>query len=594
MRKLTRIIAVLTISLTVFFAVGGFAYYQEDISDELELPFFDDFSYGGKLPEEQFWVNKGTEISFVMAKNPPSTGVLVFDALDSKGKFYKDAAYSARCSGDTIESRPINLYYPNDKTIYLSFYYLAGGLGDRPEEGDSLCLDFYSPSMDAWFNVKRYEGLPQRDFKQEIINISEKKYLEKGFKFRFRNYFSPGTSMQPDLVSDCDFWLIDYVKLDINRSEIDTCYEDVSLTALPEIKIGDYQSVPWKHYLEEPQKEKLSYTIYYRNNDEKPRLLDSMQLILRQDTFSLGTYNMPSYMDFENNNDEFSFRFNSESADTLVCQMKVRIVSDVIYNDYPINNSVVFSKKFSDCYAYDDGTAEVAYGLYGEGSTGGLAAVKFHTLIPDRLNGVYIYFCPVFRDAQAEYFNLKVFNSIKGLPSAEIYSLDNVAVPKSETGKFVFFPFDELIQVTDTFFIGWEKLSPKIMAVGFDKNTVEPNNKFFNLNGTWRLSGEKGQIMMRPSFGNLKTGVENIGEGKKPQDVLVKIYPNPTTDYINIELKKSVSKQKFSVYSLSGKRVKDFFFEGNFMEIYLGDLPSGVYVVVSEGLKIRQKVLIIK
>jgi hypothetical protein len=564
-------------------------FFASEISaaeaDTLELPFFDDFSYTGDFPADSLWKNSGGSLSRYMGKNPPSIGVLVLDALNAAKQVYPEGYYGSSACGDTVESRPVNLYFPSNKTVYLSFYFQAGGNGDIPEKQDSLCLDFYSPSEKNWFNIKLYSSSPKNTFQQEMINISDEKFLQKGFRFRFRNYFSLGSMTQKDLVGNCDFWLIDYVKLDCNRTDRDTVYNDVSLTADPVVKFGEYTSVPWKHYLENPEKEKLTYSIFYRNNDKKARLLDSINLFLNGEKFALGSFNMPSYMDFENHNKDFSYVFRSESDTVSETEISVSLVSDVTAKDFLGNNSVTVKKEFRDCYAYDDGTSEAAYGLYGEGSQGGFAAVRFSPLMPDKLKGVYMYFCPVFRDAQADYFNLKVFNCKNGMPLTEIYSQNSVKVPKNETEKFVFIPFDNPVMITDTFFIGWEKLSKEILAVGFDKNTETPNNKFYNLNGVWKLSKEKGQIMLRPAFGVLSTETGDLKIADK-----IKIYPNPAETFLKIEgLPSGVKRVNF--YNLNAQKVKSALLNTDEAVISIENLKTGMYILDFEGLNIRKKII---
>ena len=110
----------------------------------------------------------------------------------------------------------------------------------------------------------------------------------------------------------------------------------------------------------------------------------------------------------------------------------------------------------------------------------------------------------------ADNFNLKIWNCDNGLPLSEIFSLDNVVVPKDNTGKFVFIPFDETVEVRDTFFVGWQKHSTSIIAVGFDLNTSTPNEKYFNIGNVWKKSNEIGQIMIRPSFGDIQTATNDI------------------------------------------------------------------------------------
>ena len=575
----------------MLFSLEVFAQDENSFKDTIELPFFDDFSYLSDSPSDKLWKNSGTTISRYMAKNPPSIGVLVFDCLDSLNQFYKHAYYGSVCSGDTIETLPINLDYQQNKTIFLSFALQAGGNGDMPEKQDSLCLDFYAPKEDCWVNIKQYSFSSKTEFSSQIINISEEKFLQKGFKFRFRNYFSLGSSSQKDLVSNCDFWYVDYVRLDKNRYEGDTLFSDVALTKEPIVKYGDYTLVPWKHYLEATNQEKLSYQIFYRNNDSKPRLLDSINLYLNGEKYALGSYNMPSYMDFENDNSDLNYRFTSLSDTVANIDIEVKLVSDVTSKDFPDNNYVLSKKTFYDSYAYDDGTAEAAYGLYGEGSQDGLVAVRFVSLKPDKLKGVYMYFCPVFQNAQADYFNIKVFNSLNGKPFVEIYSKNNVSVPKENPEKFVFFPFDNLVQITDTFYIGWQKLSKEIIAVGFDKTISGLDNKFYNLDGVWKQSKENGQIMIRPAFGYLTTAIEDLSKGNLRDKLQIKVYPNPAKEYFVVE-SDLVFSRRINIYNVFGQKVKSVFAEDSKIKISAMDLKSGMYILEIEGIEQKKKILI--
>ena len=594
---MNRLLRILTAAALGLLAVDATA--QED--DVLELPFFDDFSYIDTTPDAKRWVAHGTTVCYDLPKNPPSTGAMLLDALDSNGIFYNNARYGTTTAADTVESLPINLDYPGEKSIWLSFYYQRGGHGDRPEKGDSLVLDFYSPPEQKWQSVKLYEGGSSAPFEQEMINITDDKFLRKGFRFRFRNYISLGSSLAPDLVSNCDHWLIDYVSLDINRHNGDTVYKDVSLTNTPIIKIGDYQEVPWRHYVNSNIREKVNYTIHYRNNDNRARLLDSINLYLthdgKTDKYALGTFNMPSYMDFDNHNDDFAYTFKSQYDTIANYDVKVRLVSDATANDYPGNNEVTVRKTFSNCYALDDGSAEAAYGLHGEGSDGAMIAVKFNTYIPDKMYGVYMYFCPVYNNQQADNFDLKVWACEDGLPISEIATKANVEVPKDSTGKFIYIPFDYPIEVSDTFFVGWQKNETSIIAVGFDRNTSTPNHKYFNIGGDWKQSKELGQIMIRPVFGDVKTAISELGTPHQLTSKNLKIYPNPATDYITVESGAEYSGKPLTlmiVNARNGQVVKTLRDVEDGGEIAVDYLAAGAYIMVSPTTGASAKFLIIK
>ncbi len=548
--------------------------------DTLELPFFDDFSHAAGRPDPTLWTSNCVEINNHMPMDPPSTGALMLDALDGNKRFYSNARYGSATPADTIESAPINMQYQGNKSIYMSFYIQRGGLGDAPEDCDSLVLDFYSPTERKWNKVRAFNGGKATPFQQEIIHISENKYLQKGFRFRFRNYISLGSQLAPDLVGNCDYWLIDYVYIDKSRHETDTVYSDVSLTSLPEVLIGGYQEVPWRHYSSLKQKPGISYKINYRNNDSKARLLDSINLYLRHDgmadKYALGTYNMPKYMSFENENNNFEYTLASKRDSMAEYDIEVNLVSDALSSDYAPNNKVSIHKTLSNQYAYDDGTAEAAYGLQGEGASGGLVAVKYHTLMPDAIKGVYMYFCPIYGNRQAESFSLKIWECKDGKPGDAIYTKRNVQVPKGETEQWILVSVDEEVMISDTFFVGWEKDYNEMIAIGFDKNTTSANPKYYNIGGKWKQSKEPGQIMLRPAFGDITTPTHDIEGGAMAMRTRLKVWPNPASEFIRVD--GIAPNTAILIISTSGKPVMSTV-SGNSEEIDIQRLPAGTYII---------------
>ena len=565
-----------TVLLSAFCASAATA--QDD--EMLTLPFFDDFSYNASAPDNALWQNGGVTLSNTLPNRPPSIGAAVFDALNVDGEFYPAQYGTKYANGDTLTSKPIDLYYPGDNTIYLTFYYQPGGFGDAPENEDELMLDFYSPEDNEWSTVKTFPGSSCYGFRQESVAITQKCYLQKGFRFRFRNYFSLGSSKQADLVSNCDFWLVDYIKLDKLRSESDTVYQDVALTNCPEVKINNYITMPWSHYTKAADKVKVSYSVFYRNNDNEPRMLDSINLIFKakgiNDTLMLGSYNLPSYWDFaETKQFPYTFKSDQETADY---QIGVKLVSDVSQQDFAPNNTYFINKTFADYYAYDDGSAEAGYGIHGEGSTGSMVAVKFAPLVTDYIKGVYIYFNPTFRNAQAEFFHLKIWDNNNGIPGEELYSDFNLSLPKNDCGRFVFFPLKNPVALTDTFFIGWQKTQNEIINIGFDKSTTSIATNYYNINGQWKKSNEKGQIMIRPAFGTLSTDNDDIVANISESNELI-VSPNPAKDYIRVE----GAQHTLYILGATGVIVKTFAADNN-TEYDISNLAPGIYFAKSGNL----------
>lgn len=139
--------------------------YKKLVSYEaVKLPFVDDFSNYTVFPKSELWIDKQVYINRNFAINPPTLGVATLDCIDEHGLVYTHASKEA-FGADTLTSRPIRLdslfnpyrpIIPAD-SVYLSFYYQPGGgtlpewerIGNAPESGDSLILDFGYPTGDT-------------------------------------------------------------------------------------------------------------------------------------------------------------------------------------------------------------------------------------------------------------------------------------------------------------------------------------------------------------------------------------------------------------------------------------------------------------
>lgn len=76
----------------------------------------------------------------------------------------------------------------------------------------------------------------------------------------------------------------------------------------------------------------------------------------------------------------------------------------------------------------------------------------------------------------------------------------------------------------------------------------------------------------------------------------LKIYPNPTSESLNIDLTTNHANEEIqvSVYSLAGNLVKQARFQGKTQRLNVGELENGVYIISvhSNGIAERQKLII--
>ncbi|MBK7148525.1 MAG: hypothetical protein IPH78_06780 [Bacteroidetes bacterium] len=161
--------------------------------------------------------------------SPPTIGVVTLDGLNEYGLPYNNTNTSTFGDADYFTSYPINLSGLSvGDSVYLSFFYEGKGLGDKPEVGDSLILEFRDVGgvWDSVWGTPGYATLAAvpNVFQQVLVLVPDRpiqnSYFHNSFQFRFRN--------KAALYGAVDQWHIDYVKLDAGRSAVDTIIQDIA------------------------------------------------------------------------------------------------------------------------------------------------------------------------------------------------------------------------------------------------------------------------------------------------------------------------------------------------------------------------------
>ena len=550
----------------------------------LSIPFFEDFSDSYYYPDTNKWADNLVFINGTYPVDPPSVGVATLDAVDNTGNFYPEAGYGNSFEADKLTSKPINLDYPSDNSIFLSFYYQPQGLADNPESQDTLFLDFYAPELDRWDKAWTQTGYPLSNFKQKIIQISDSKYLKDGFRFRFRNKATLSGQNEPSEAINCDHWNIDYIYLNRNRTINDTIAPDIAFVYPMASILRNYESMPWKHYLSNPSGQ-LSNNVSasLQNNDNKSRLIDSLYFVFYDnsgsepnDTLTAGSHDIlpgeqkkfnPPYTDIYN--------FITNSVDSASFDIKARFVTDGY--DPTINNEVIYTQKFYDYYAYDDGSAEAGYGLTGSGAQNALLAIKFDCIKQDTLKAIQMCFNRSL-DKTKRYFFLTIWDDNNGIPGKVIYQRKGFSPEfENELNKFQTFIIDDTVLVINrVFYVGWKQTTADLLNIGFDYNRDRKLNNFYNINGTWENSMLKGSIMIRPFFGKMLT--TRINPKEQNTSFSLRIYPNPATNEIYIRFSDGESHPplNISIFNISGKVLYQSTFREN-QAIDISGLYPGTY-----------------
>lgn len=567
----------------------------------LELPFFDDFSNSSLIADTGSWSDAYAFVNNNFSLDPVTNGVATLDALDEVGSIYTNAVLSPNTfEADHLSSHPINLAYPASDSIYLSFLYQPGGLCDLPEEYDSLMVDFYASDSSHWINVWRIPGTGLHDFKHVMIPIKEERFLNNEFRFRFRNRASlPRNNETPDKRSNVDYWHVDYIRLDRNRSVADTILRDVAFN-LPLTSIfKELTAVPWSHF-ESAYNTTLAPVVsaQYRNNDSITRNVTrslSIEEPIYGESQLIGIPTAQDISAFDERVVDFAYTYDLDfnRGDSALIRLKVALRTDEF--DPKVNDTVIHDQLFRDYYAYDDGTAEAGYGLRGDGTDYGLVAIKYNSYEADMLGGVYIYFNQVNDSLNLkEYtFNLMVWNDNGGIPGTAIWDDGTIYKPEYTPtySGFVAYEFSEPVPVNGAFYVGWRQIKPYTLNMGLDLNN-KPDSPlmYFNI-GNWTSSEAPGTVLFRPYLYDPSTGTNQ--EVEKEISGL-SIYPNPASDRIWLQLPGASEEEDIQVYiyDTSGRQLHQSRLRSNELDVS-GYTPGLYYIrVVITGESFYSKVLI--
>ncbi len=550
--------------------------------DPLPLPFSDDFSDSGPYPSAARWADRQVFVNNTFSVRQPSMGVATLDCLDENGLLYDHASQTV-FEADHLTSLPLALGYLPSDSIILSFLYEAGGSADLPEQGDSLTLSFWAPVEGKWHSVWQARGEATNGFRRVMIPVTDPRFLQEGFRFRFTNYASlAGAVSEPSQAGNADQWNIDQVLLDKGRSLHDTVLHDVALTLPVRSLVKEYESMPWRHF----RQAYLSamrpvVTLRYRNNDTIVRNVTRHVTITDLSDNSVvrdidaGAANASPLTDITYDAPLLYTYNTAPGADTARFLVTVSLITDE--SDPRQNNTMYYVQRFADYFAIDDGSAEAGYGINGQGSRNAMAALRFRSFIPDSVTALNICFNDAFNRANQRAFDIMVWSDDNGRPGTLLGSSQGpVASPGDELNGFVTYPFDEPVSVSDYFWVGWRQNSDTFLNVGLDLNTPHEGRHYYHLAGQWQESLAPGTIMVRPVMKG--SGTITAAEDRIPYSSHYAIYPNPTRGEVKLTLPENAPDDLLiEVISHTGVRVRSF----TRAEQYdLSSLSPGVYYLL--------------
>ncbi len=582
-------------------AAGNFFYRNAQVCplQTLNLPFFDDFAKVDSFyPKCTHWVDNQAFINANYAYLPPTIGTATLDGLNQYGQPHQNNASPAVSSpADTLTSQPINLQGRTaNNNVYFSFYAQPQGLGDRPEEGDSLILEFKNRAGD-WLHIWSQAGVAPTvstltilPFAQQFIFLQDTAFFHPDFQFRFRNLAS--------ITGNNDHWNIDYVYLDQNRSPNNSTYPDVAFNGLPVSPIKYYSALPLRHFSDTLFNDTLEMNC--QNLSALSGTLDRVYTVRDLNGASLLNAAIPAvtYSPSPNNNDVLGTNFLASFSpfapvDTTTLLSTYTILNPSDFQNNPLfaaNDTVYKQTKINNYFAYDDGTAEARLIAQGIGTQ---VAVGFRTVLEDTLRGIYFHL-PYFtnRNSELDFINIQVWLSSLGnnnqVFSRDIYRLRYV-------GGFNGFYYFELADFADSltpvyipantdFYVGWQQSSSIPVPVGFDRNNNAEQRTFMYINGSWQNIGIEGAILIRPLL-SMSPDYDIVAVDKLPavskngqKTANFGLYPNPANDILHINLHDCIdcnnSPQKIEIYNQLGQLIQSQAYNP---QINISNLPNSLY-----------------
>jgi len=566
----------------------------------LSLPFFDDFAKVDSFyPKCSHWVDNQAFVNATYAHLPPTIGTATLDGLNQYGQPHQDNASSSISSpADTLTSQPIDLQGKTaNNNIYLSFYAQPQGLGDRPEEGDSLILEFKNRAGD-WVWIWSQAGVPPTvstltilPFSQQFFFFQDTAFFHADFQFRFRNLAS--------ITGNNDHWNIDYVYLDQNRSPNNPSYPDVAFNGLPVSPFKHYSAVPLRHFSDTLFNDTLQMNC--QNLSGLSGTLDRFYTVSDMNGGSLLNAAIPAvtYSPSPNSDDVLGGSFLSSFApfsptDTTTLLSTYTILNPTDFQNNPLfalSDTVYKRTKINNYFAYDDGSAEARLIAQGGGTQ---VAVGFRTTLEDTLRGIYFHL-PYFtnRNSELDFVNIQVWLSNLGnnnqVFSRDIYRLRYV-------GGFNGFYYFELADFADSltpiyipantdFYVGWQQSSTIPVPVGFDRNNNAEQHTFMYINGSWQNTGIQGSVLIRPLLSMSRdyeiVGVEKLPAAQKKgqNQPTFSLFPNPASDILTLKLQDcgidcENQPQEIQVYNQLGQLVQSQPFS---LQLNVADLPNSLY-----------------
>ena len=499
------------------------------------IPFWDDFSKGIQTSK---WIAKGASYTETIGNKAPSLGMALFNGVDELGRAYslqeKDQGES-----DYLTSVPLDLSgieASQKASLYLSFYWQAGGKAEVPDSNDRLSLQVLTPAG-TWLTVWEKRGgetLDRTRFAQEIIAILPE-WQHANFQFQF---FSNGRQSGP-----FDSWLLDYVYLNTQRTATNLSYPDRALTLPTSVRLGDFGAYPWE-LVQKHQKSNWSTVKNEFQNLENRFKAMEFSVTLRD---SSGTELLPinsttpfnpvpnalerrsivsrtfSEIPVPSKPGDIFFETSLVTGDGLLTTINGTDTTRFAQVDFRDNDRVSTRFSLRDYFAYDQGNADYTAGI---NQRSGQLAVAYKTPEPVFLTGISIDFNNARQVDQV--LDLVIWSALDKKP---LYTQE-VVIPAKKSGQNIqYFSLKETVPVSGTFYVGFTQFTNDFLQVGLDKTQNFGDRIYYNVGGGWVQNKDvNGALLIRPHV-----SLSGKAGGTLSPENIFQVYPNPAVEEVMVE-----------------------------------------------------------
>lgn len=435
-------------------------------------------------------------------------------------------------------------------------------------------------SLDEWLAEN-----PLQYFRQVLIPISDNRWFINNFQFRFRNMASLEDNGVVGWASNVDQWNIDYVRLGTNRSDDDLYPEDLAFVMPTTSILKEYQAMPWRHYRDSDLDNAFANTLANISNSVKNsyysyniRRVGGGNVATytpnnenAQPYYNHGLHDVPAHV-----SPAFNFTsLNPDGADSASF-IVTHIFQEVGTGDQRrCNDTCVFEQKFSDYFAYDDGSAEAGYSILSTLThPAAYLAMRFKMAQPDTLRAVKMWFNSVLEDANDAYFTLLVWNDDNGRPGDVLYQRESMMPKHAECFEdFATYFIDDTLVLDGTFYVGFYQDHSVQLNLGFDQNTDSRAHFMYKTSAEWQEPFLRGTPMIRAVVGS----PADLSPVREVAASDFRIYPNPVRDALTVEIADPMSVNACSVYDAFGRLAFSQPISGTTARLSVSSLSPGIY-----------------